>query len=58
MTSSQYITSAMYIIRKSKAFTQVSGKQIDALATFLESKQGSQEKFSMKACVSVVKKAR
>lgn len=48
----------MFIIRKSKAFNQVSGKQIDALASFLESKKGSQELFSMKACIDVVKKAK
>jgi hypothetical protein len=51
-----YTLAAMTLIRKSKKFDIVSGKQIDALAKFLQ--ENGTKKFSWEEIISVVKDAK
>ncbi len=53
-----YTLAAMTLIRKSKKFNDVSMKQIDTLAKFIESKMLVNEKFGWNDIVSVVNGAK
>lgn len=53
-----YTLAAMTLIRKSKKFNDVSMKQIDTLAKFIESKMLVNEKFEWNDIVSVVNGAK
>jgi hypothetical protein len=58
MQKYDFTLASMIMIRKTKKFDVVSAKQIDALAKFIESKQGKNEKIDWVKIVQVVENAK
>jgi hypothetical protein len=58
MQKYDFTLASMIMIRKTKKFDIVSAKQIEALAKFIESKQGKNEKIDWVKIVQVVKNAK